>query len=587
MALTEGQRRAYNACVKNPKQITIIQGKAGTGKSYLIELLLDDLPGAIVLTPTNMAASVYKHRAKTLHSFFYGEFDNLDEGYMDVHAYRFKNNPWFCDRMQYVSTLIFDEISMVRSDYFEMMNVICQAYKRNAAPFGGLRVIIVGDMYQLPPVVEDDEIKRYLIREYGGIYYFNSHVIKDNINSIGFYELDQSKRQETDPEFVKALDTVRIGGDVCKIVEALEKINSRVVPSSQIPEKTIAIASSNAEVMRINRTKLAELTTVQTFIKPAHIEIQRKEGGYKIFDYASNVLLEDCERVEIPSAYEAELTFKIEAEVMFTSSNKKAGYINGDRGKIRYIEGDKIIIEKDNDPDLKFVEKTRDYRYKMHYDADKHILKRITPYIQKTEQYPIKLAYATTIHKSQGQSYDRIYVDLESPVFAPGQLYVAISRARTLQGLYLTKPVAVSDILVDPEITAFMRHFNSEYKDVYNPSVNINRVEISKLYEVVRAYERDVIVKNVFMNLTKVIDSLWTQGQYKYAVLELNKMSGIILSYYQLGMADQSKLRRIIDFTTNKSDEQLLKEYAEYIQRLYCEVLARCNKKMIIEDKLH
>ena len=587
MALTEGQRRAYEACVNNPKRITIIQGKAGTGKSYLVEQLLEALPGAIVLTPTNMAASVYHYKAKTLHSFFYGELDNLDEGYQDVHAYRFKNNPWFCDRMQYVSTLIFDEISMVRSDYFEMMNVICQAYKRNAAPFGGLRVIIVGDMYQLPPVVEDDEIKRYLIREYGGIYYFNSHVIQNNLNSIRFCELDESKRQETDPEFVKALDTVRIGGDVCKIVEALEKINSRVVPSSQIPEKTIAIASSNAEVMRINRGKLASLPGY-SYTKPAHIMIQyRGRDGYKKFDYAPDVSLEDCERVEIPSAYEAELTFKIKARVMFTSSNKKAGYINGDYGIITNIEGNRIIIKKDGDPFEKVVEKTQDYRYKMHYDADKHILKRITPYIQKTEQYPIKLAYATTIHKSQGQSYDRIYVDLESPVFAPGQLYVAISRAKTLQGLYLTKPIAVSDVLVDPEITAFMRHFNSEYKDVYNPPVNINRVEISKLYEVVRAYERDVIVKNVFMNLTKVIDSLWTQGQYKYAVLELNKMSGIILSYYQLGMADQSKLRRIIDFTTNKSDEQLLKEYAEYIQRLYCEVLAHCNKKMIIEDKLH
>lgn len=588
MALTAGQRAAYDACVKNPKQITIIQGKAGTGKSYLVEQLLDALPGAVVLTPTNMAASVYRHNAKTLHSFFYGELDDLDEGYQDPRSYQFRNNPWFCDRMQYVRILIFDEISMVRADYFEMMNVICQAYKQNSAPFGGLRVVLVGDMYQLPPVVDDDEIKRYLIREYGGIYYFNSHVIKNNINSIGFYELDQSKRQETDPEFVKALDTVRIGGDVCKIVEALEKINSRVVPSLQIPDKAIAIASSNAEVMRINRAKLASLSG-PTYTKPAHIEIQYKDKeGYKKFDYTPDVSLEDCERVEIPSAYEAELTFKINARVMFTSSNKRAGYINGNYGIIRSIEGNQISIEKDNDSDYKLMDKSRDYRYKMHYDADKHILTRIIPYIQKTEQYPIKLAYATTIHKSQGQSYDLIYVDLESPVFAPGQLYVAISRAKTLQGLYLTKPVAVSDVLVDPEITAFMRHFSpSGYKDVYNPSMNISRVEINKLYETVRTYEQDVIVKNVFMNLMKVIDSLWMQGQYKYAILELNKMSGIILSYYQLGMADQSQLRRIIDYTTNKSDEQLLKGYVDYMQRLYCNILAHGNKKMIIEDKLH
>lgn len=297
MALTAGQRVAYEACVHGTQQITIIQGKAGTGKSYLIKELVAALPGATVLTPTNMAASLREYRGlgvQTLHSFFWGQLDNLDEGYQDPRNYVYQENQYFSDRMRYVRTLIFDEISMVRADYFEMMNVICQGYKRSQAPFGGLRVIIVGDMFQLPPVVEDEEITRYLMREYGGIYYFNSHVIQNNLSSICFCELSESKRQETDPDFVRALDAVRLGGDVDKIVKALKRINSRVVSREQIPESAIAIASSNAEVMRVNREKLAPLPGA-TFSHPAYISIQRKNGdGYREMNYSPNMEVPDC-----------------------------------------------------------------------------------------------------------------------------------------------------------------------------------------------------------------------------------------------------------------------------------------------------
>lgn len=384
MALTPGQNAAYRACVYNPQPITIIQGKAGTGKSYLIEEIVAALPDSVVLTPTNMAASVYRRRATTLHSFFYGELDDLDNGYQNPRKYVPKNNMWFCDRMRSVKTLIFDEISMVRADYFEMMNVICQGYTKSKKPFGGLNVIIVGDMYQLPPVVEDEEITRYLMNEYGGIYYFNSHVIQNNISSIRFCELTDSKRQETDPSFVKSLDAVRIGADVSKIVEALRHINSRVVTREQIPDDAIAIASSNAEVMRVNRDKLAALPG-STYTHSARISIRRKNGeGNKEFTYSSDVNLSDCEQVIIPSAYEAELTYKIGARVMFTSSNKKAGYINGDIGTIKYVEGSQILVEKRGDFDLKRITPTRNYRYKMRYDAKAHELERITPYLQQT-----------------------------------------------------------------------------------------------------------------------------------------------------------------------------------------------------------
>ncbi len=591
MALTAGQRVAYEACVHGTQQITIIQGKAGTGKSYLIKELVAALPGATVLTPTNMAASLREYRGlgvQTLHSFFWGQLDNLDEGYQDPRNYVYQENQYFSDRMRYVRTLIFDEISMVRADYFEMMNVICQGYKRSQAPFGGLRVIIVGDMFQLPPVVEDEEITRYLMREYGGIYYFNSHVIQNNLSSICFCELSESKRQETDPDFVRALDAVRLGGDVDKIVKALKRINSRVVSREQIPESAIAIASSNAEVMRVNREKLAPLPGA-TFSHPAYISIQRKNGdGYREMNYSPNMEVPDCEQILIPSAYEAELTYKVGARVMFTSSMKKAGYINGDLGEIVYVEGNQIIVRNQRDGDLKRIIATTNYRYKMHYNAEIHDLERITPYVQKTEQYPLKLAYAFTIHKSQGQSYDAIYLDLESPVFAPGQLYVAISRARTLNGLYLTKPVAVSDVLVDSDIINFLHQFNpNEYNDTYNPPSIVENEAMRRLVNAVNAGEKDSLVRNTIVNISKVADKLWSQREYNYALLELNKISGIIISYYPLGLATESKLRRMIDVAARQNDEHFLEEYTLYLQQIYSDILAHSNKKSVITDKLH
>ena len=181
--LTNEQQQVVNACINNPAPITIIQGKAGSGKSYLVRELAQQLENAVILTPTNMAKTVYQY-AQTYHSFFYGELDNLDEGYQNALDYCFHNNSWCVDRISHVRVMIFDEISMVRSDYFEMMNKICQAVKRNSLPFGGIQVVLVGDMFQLPPIVEDEEIYRYLLKEYGGVYFFNSHIIQNNICNI-------------------------------------------------------------------------------------------------------------------------------------------------------------------------------------------------------------------------------------------------------------------------------------------------------------------------------------------------------------------------------------------------------------------
>ena len=186
MPLTPEQQSIANAILSSKSPITIIQGKAGTGKSFLIKSIVPQLGSVQILCPTNLAKQVYPS-ASTMHSFFYGEFDNLDEGYQNPNEYTYvRSGQWFLPRIAGVDTFIFDEISMVRSDTFEMMNKICQVAKRSSKPFGGIRVIAVGDMMQLPPIVEEEDVYKYLIKEYGGIYFFDSHIIRKELSAIPY-----------------------------------------------------------------------------------------------------------------------------------------------------------------------------------------------------------------------------------------------------------------------------------------------------------------------------------------------------------------------------------------------------------------
>lgn len=449
---------------KNPKGIIFVHGKAGCGKTYLINQIESSNRGCQVLTPTNLAASLYK-RARTLHSFFWKGFDDLDEGFQNTANI----TPAKASNMSYelskVTMLVFDEISMVRSDTFEMMNQICQKAKGNNLPFGGIPVVVVGDLFQLPPVVSDEAIHNYLINEYGGIYFFDSHVIQNNLDKVRLFELAKSYRQKNDPEFVKLLDAFRVPLSPEKKVELLESLNSRV--SSDLPDDAIYIASSNNEVSSINAEKIDAL--------PGKLQSHEALYRIKLKNSDSHVDLrqsqlpsdKDIEQIVIPSQYDGVLTFKIGARVMLTKNckvNRQRYYTNGDFGTIEAFNGVYFTISLDKGstimcpcPEDKYKNsQIVEYRYEFIYDSASHKITRKKPFIQRTDQFPLKLAYAFTIHKSQGQTYDKVILDLNSHIFAPGQLYVALSRAKSLDGLYLTKKITYSDIISDESIFLFL-----------------------------------------------------------------------------------------------------------------------------------
>lgn len=201
------QEEVLDYLMQNPSGITFVHGKAGSGKSYLIRKIENQIQGCQVLTPTNLAATLYS-RARTLHSFFYKCFDNLEEGYQNPQNVTEASTLGF-NALDGVSMLVFDEISMVRSDTFEMMHEICRTIKHNNLPFGGIPVVLVGDLFQLPPIVTTAAENEYLNKEYGGIYFFNSHVIQNNIKDIRLFELTKSFRQQNDANYLRILDAFR------------------------------------------------------------------------------------------------------------------------------------------------------------------------------------------------------------------------------------------------------------------------------------------------------------------------------------------------------------------------------------------
>lgn len=531
--------------------ITFVHGKAGSGKTYLIRKLVFGMGGCQVLVPTNLAASLY-NGARTLHSFFYGAFDDLDEGYQNPNNLSDLKVAGLRHSLRNIRLLVIDEISMVRSDLFEMMHQICQKALGNNKPFGGIPIVLVGDMFQLPPIVSENAVLEYLKKEYGGIYFFNSHVIQNNLQSIKLFELTKSYRQMNDPSFVAILDAFRQPMSPQKKVEIMDALNSRV--TIQLPSDAVYVASSNEEVRQVNTKKLSELPGTSTTID-AEYTIQKKDGSGNVTIKHSQLPCDDdiCEII-VPSAYDAQLTFKVGARVILCKSSKYWGYVNGDFGTIEDFNDDCFTIRLDNGNQIQCpnprdrykFQQMNEYRYEMVYDPVKHHIVRKSPFIQKTRQFPLKLAYAFTIHKAQGQTYEKVIIDLNSHIFAPGQLYVALSRAKSLQGLFLTKPITYSDIITDDSVFKFLnrlRGFNGVTVPAIKEFTKGQKQTSSLCYNFsffVSNHENNETTKDFIIHSLHCFDTLIQFSEYEKAFWELQKVVDIITSTYVVD--DYSKM---------------------------------------------
>lgn len=401
-----------------------VTGRAGTGKSTLLrclrEMITDNM---VVLAPTGLAA--VNVGGQTIHSFFGFPPRLIKSG--DIR--RSRNG----QLMRRLKLLVIDEVSMVRSD---MMWAIDQSLRMNRGrprdPFGGVRLVMFGDLHQLPPVVQEAEVAQHLESEHGGPFFFSSSALREGLGTM-LLELGHVFRQ-SDEGLIRVLNRIR-EGDVEE--DDLELLNQRVEPVRTLSEGDpyVILTPTNAAAHRINMAYLDALPGA----------VRSYEAGVT-GDYNASAQPTD-----------STLLLKPGAKVMLLRNDADRRWVNGTVARISRLEDKQVWVTVDGKEHEIEPVAWESRRYAFDVAAEK-IIETIAGTFK---QFPIRLAWALTIHKAQGLSLDRVYIDLGRGTFAHGQAYVALSRCRTLEGLALARPLRPRDILFDRAAMGYRDHFSA------------------------------------------------------------------------------------------------------------------------------
>lgn len=394
-----------------------ITGKAGTGKSVLLQYFVENSgKRVVVVAPTGVAA--LNVGGQTIHSFFKMPFDIAFEDLKVDYKLR--------EILRNIDTVVIDEVSMVRVDLMEAISLKLQIARKNEEPFGGVQMVMFGDLYQLPPVVTDGQLDRYFKHNFGGYYFFNAPAIKKA--NFHIYELSNIFRQK-DAEFKDVLNAIRHGSFKGSQLEILNSRYKAAKPDAGF----ITLAGNNSTVSAINHKKLVEL--------PGEEKVYEAEIWGNI--------------TESSFPTEKKLRLKVGAQVMMLKNDteKPRRWVNGTLGIITKLNDDLVRVNIDG-VEHTIIPVSWD---KIQYDYDPDERRLDKKVISSFKQLPIRLAWAITIHKSQGQTYQSVAIDLSDGAFAHGQTYVALSRCVSLGGLYLDSPIRREDIIVDPDIVHFMK----------------------------------------------------------------------------------------------------------------------------------
>lgn len=411
-----------------------LTGKAGTGKTtFLREVVSYTKKKCIVLAPTGIAA--VNAGAMTIHSFFQFGLGPFVQGVIEPKS-DFRINKSKLELIRHLQLLIIDEVSMVRADLMDHIDVELRRIRRNSKPFGGVQLLMIGDLQQLPPIAhggEDELLRQY----YKTLYFFSSAALKSMKYSC--IELKNVYRQ-TDRHFIDILNHAR---NCTLSSQDISDLNARYIPGfSPKPEDGyIRLMTHNRQVDYVNETEMEELDSKPyTFV--AAVTGTFPEESYPTAD---------------------SLTLKKGAQVMFIKNDPERRFINGTLGEVKSIDKNSIAVRLAESGTVIDVEPMEWQNIRYQFDEESKEIS--SKQIGRFKQYPLKAAWAITVHKSQGLTFDKAIIDVHA-AFSPGQAYVALSRCRTLDGLVLGSPVSASVFMRDNAVDAYMNYISRPVEEL-------------------------------------------------------------------------------------------------------------------------
>lgn len=539
------QVMAYDL-IANTNSSFFLTGKAGTGKTTFlrnVQKMVDKQ--FITLAPTGIAAIIAG--GDTIHSFFGLPMDVCTPGTMG------KMSEARIMTLIHTDTIIIDEVSMVRCDIMDAIDYTMRKVLRSTQPFGGKQVIFVGDMFQLPPVVKQGAERELMHDLYhtDDFFFYKADVIKRM--RLVKIEFQKVYRQE-DKDFLNILENVRMNRATPK---NLVHLNERVCQPTKEDGMVITLASINRTADNINQQCLSEIDA-EEYIYEGTVQGKFDEKRFPV---------------------DMNLKLKVGAQVMFTRNDQQKRWANGTIGTVSKLSQDEIQVTLDNGETYD-VPCCSWESYSYEYDKEERKMKK--ELMGTFRQYPLRLAWAITVHKSQGMTFEKMYLDLSRGMFAAGQLYVALSRVRSLGGLFLSRPIIPQYAHTSREVLQYANDYNDE--QVINSEIESGKA----VYQLLAHHDYDEAAKQYLLLVQKKAEA----GDIKEAMQQAKRFLDTVISDEQLyGCIDNvpTRLKTVDNWASNFLVALLCLYAGEYEQALaYVDsvlTLHQCQEALYVKSR--
>lgn len=500
------QQKAFDLVAKT-NTCLFITGKAGTGKTTFIKRIQEEInKNFLVLAPTGIAAIAVG--GQTMHSFFGFPMQTIGP-----HTEISLSNEKY-QILKETDTIIVDEASMVRSDMVDGMDRCLRMVFKTNMPFGGKQIIFVGDLFQLPPVVKEGSADAEMLHDLYGAglpFFYKAFVLKRmNLPKIEF----QKVYRQSDEDFLNILNKMR-NGEVTN--EDLAVLNEHVKKEADSDDYSVTLTSFNYMAEKINDEKLNAIEE-EEFCYQAEIHDDFKKNDAPVPEF---------------------LKLKVGAQVIFCRNYPQAGYMNGTIGRVSKLDEEHIFVTLENGVEIN-VSKVDWENLQSKYNSQTH--KMESEVVGSFTQFPLKLAWAITIHKSQGMTFEKMHFDLSRGTFQAGQAYVAISRLRSLNGLTLSNPIRPHHVTQNQEVRVFANSFNDI--DMINDELETGKA----IYKYLKAKDYNMAAKSCL----KLVVNKIQNNDLRNAALIAKKMFDVMLDDSCLkGITKDMKLLKDCSMTCN------------------------------------